>query len=556
LQALNEHGVHVLAMAMADEQELAVLQLARDARENIVMLWQEFRQRLAAPEGDAVRSHSEAGARRRAGHRLPIFVVVDRQPRQPHQALGVVRLRIHRLHQVAGEEVVKRRHAAGDRLTPAVALHRREALGGQPHRHRVDADLGVNQHVRPVGQDGLAPALQWQRTLHEARAQRAGGCGLGVLPLAGIVTEQLETVAVQPGQPTFDRDLPIGMVAEKSADNADADTLPGCQRRQRRGRIARRHHGTDKLAVQRLQHAIVLTLIGKVKRLARADTGGEGRGANFPRVFRQGVQVVRVSLPPSADLGLVVVDDGELGDALRHTGMGVPRVDGEHPRVQRGRLVHAPLLTPQMAEIVERVGIIRLEPEGVLVTPGGVVELLFLLQDVSQVDQAADMPRVEAQGGAQMSDRLGVASDCLQCRAGIVVRLGRIRAKCQHLFAAGQRRGRVAARGQQPPQVHQGRREAGINAERAPEAGDGFCLAARIGQGVAQAEQRLQVSGGVRQHLLEARDRFRVFCLLQEDGEVAASLHHVRSVLQSMTEAADGVPGIAELGVDKSERLE
>ena len=48
------------SLRMLDEDELAVLHLARDARKQLVVLWQVLEQRLSAPEHDRVGPQSQA----------------------------------------------------------------------------------------------------------------------------------------------------------------------------------------------------------------------------------------------------------------------------------------------------------------------------------------------------------------------------------------------------------------------------------------------------------------------------------------------------------------
>ena len=50
---------HLVAMMRLDESKLAVANLARDARKNLVVLRQVFEQRLAAPIGDGRRAQAE-----------------------------------------------------------------------------------------------------------------------------------------------------------------------------------------------------------------------------------------------------------------------------------------------------------------------------------------------------------------------------------------------------------------------------------------------------------------------------------------------------------------
>src|SRR5215472_9752122 len=101
-------------------------------------------------------------------------------------------LRVWRLHQVARQEIIEGRKAAGVRMAPGIALHRGKPLGGKLRRGRAHPDLGIEQNMRRIGCDLLPPALDRQRSLHESVAERTCASRFSVARRAGVITEEAE----------------------------------------------------------------------------------------------------------------------------------------------------------------------------------------------------------------------------------------------------------------------------------------------------------------------------------------------------------------------------
>src|SRR5215467_2811618 len=147
-------------------------------------------------------------------------------------------LRVGRLHQVARQEIIEGRKAAGFRMAPGIALHRGKPLGSELCRDRAHPDLGINQNMRRIGCDLLPPALDRQRPLHEALAERTHASRLRIGLALDVITEEPEPAAVELFEPAL-KEAPTGVPAEKAADEAHAHALTGWwRRRQCDGRVA------------------------------------------------------------------------------------------------------------------------------------------------------------------------------------------------------------------------------------------------------------------------------------------------------------------------------
>src|SRR5258708_11130573 len=79
--------------------------------------------------------------------------------------------------------------------------------------------------MRRVVQDRAAPDVDRQRTLHEAIAQRFRSVGLAIPFTARVIAADMKPIAVELVEPPFDRDLPVRMLPEKSADDTEPDRL-------------------------------------------------------------------------------------------------------------------------------------------------------------------------------------------------------------------------------------------------------------------------------------------------------------------------------------------
>src|SRR5262249_16006731 len=99
------------------------------------------------------------------------------------------------------EKIVESWIPAGLRMARKVALGRGQTLRGKLGSDRPHADFRIDQNVRHIGQNRLAPTICRQRTLHETATQ---GLRLGCPSVPGlpcVVTEDPESLAVEFAQP-------------------------------------------------------------------------------------------------------------------------------------------------------------------------------------------------------------------------------------------------------------------------------------------------------------------------------------------------------------------
>jgi len=188
-------------------------------------------------------------------------------------------LSVLRLHQVAAQEIVDGRHAAGLGVAPGHALGRRQPLRRQLRRHRIHANFRIEQHMGRVGADGVAPRRPRPAAHDKLVAERCRAQGRRILHAAGVVAEDLEPLAVQAGEPAADQQLPNSMLEEEAADDADPDLFVRSRRRcQRHGRRQLGHDPADQRAVEALQRPVIVSLVGQEERLVGADAGGKRGG--------------------------------------------------------------------------------------------------------------------------------------------------------------------------------------------------------------------------------------------------------------------------------------
>src|SRR5258707_3750674 len=115
--------------------------------------------------------------------------------------------------------------------------------------------------MRRVVQDRAASDVDRQRTLHEAIAERFRIVGLAIRFTARVIAADMKPIAVELVEPPFDRDLPVRMLPEKSADDTEPDRLVQAWRiRQNRRGISRGHDFADQGAVRGLKFSIVAAL--------------------------------------------------------------------------------------------------------------------------------------------------------------------------------------------------------------------------------------------------------------------------------------------------------
>src|ERR1700674_5752944 len=94
---------------------------------------------------------------------------------------------------------------------------------------------------------------------------------------------------VQHLEPSRDRNLPIRVLPEKAADDAEPDRFARARRvRQDSRRVSRSHNSAHEPPIEDLKLSIVAALIGQIKRLMRADRLRENSGC--AGAFRVGAE--------------------------------------------------------------------------------------------------------------------------------------------------------------------------------------------------------------------------------------------------------------------------
>ena len=97
-------------------------------------------------------------------------LVVEGDVGQPHELFRIVAVAVRRLDQLAAEEIVDGREAAGLRMADVAALHRRKPQRGKLGRLVVHADLGIDA-ARAAGR----PAMILRHCSASAGPARSGG---------------------------------------------------------------------------------------------------------------------------------------------------------------------------------------------------------------------------------------------------------------------------------------------------------------------------------------------------------------------------------------------
>src|SRR5437870_5034632 len=139
-----------------------------------------------------------------------------------------------RLHEVARQEIVDCWIAAGLRMTPAQTLDWCQAERRQRGRHRLHVHFRIEQYVRSVRGNQLAPLLNRLRSLVEALAKLRRELGLRIYDRASVIADELKPLAVELRQPPLDHDFPDRMPPEKSRHDPHTQWLGRSRRRRQR----------------------------------------------------------------------------------------------------------------------------------------------------------------------------------------------------------------------------------------------------------------------------------------------------------------------------------
>src|SRR6267378_1193682 len=123
-------------------------------------------------------------------------------------------------------------------------------------------------------------------------------------------------------EPSLDRNLPIRVLPEKTADDAQPDRFARARRVwQGSRRVSRGHNSAHEPPIQGLKLSIVTALVGQIKRLMRADRLRERRGcAGAFRIGAEPGQPARIGGTPLGDVRCVLVNRRKLRHAQGQSG--------------------------------------------------------------------------------------------------------------------------------------------------------------------------------------------------------------------------------------------
>src|SRR5262249_53609960 len=153
--------------------------------------------------------------------------------------------------------------------------------------------------------------------MDETVAEAGGDFGLLVPDDAEVIAGDVKTLPVELADPSPDRNFPVGMAIEKAADDADADHLARRGRRRPRWRRkAVRGDSADDVAIDLLQRAVVLPLVGEQERMAGADRLDQVAFEHSALdILAECTQLLLIGCTALRDFGFTLVDDGQFGKA-------------------------------------------------------------------------------------------------------------------------------------------------------------------------------------------------------------------------------------------------
>src|SRR5215467_292390 len=138
-----------------------------------------------------------------------------------------------------------------------------------------------------------------------------------------MIAGHMETTPIELTDPAFDRNFPVGMAVEKTADDADADRLARCRHGGKgRRRKPARDHFADHLAINLLQCAVIAALVREQEGMSSANSLNE-IALKHPAfdIIEQIAQFLFVGATALRDFAFVPIDDRQFGEAS-----GKPRV--------------------------------------------------------------------------------------------------------------------------------------------------------------------------------------------------------------------------------------
>src|SRR6476661_747941 len=278
--------------------------------------------------------------------------------------------------------------------------------------------------MRRIGEDLTPPTVSVESAMNKPVAQAGSSIRLLVMKGAEMITGHIEAAAVELADPALDRNFPVGVAVKKTADDADADRLPGRRRwRQRRRRKPASDHFADHLTVDLLQGAVVATLVGEQEGMSGANRLDQIalEYAAF-HVIEQLTQLLFVGCTALRDFALVPIDNGQFGETGCKACICVARCERQRlSEIGGGFLIPADL-QQTTAALVPGLGVVRIK----LQRGGEIVDCIIGAIKREQY-AAAIVPRLGEAGGQRKravvaGKSLGQPIDRLQHRAAIIQR--------------------------------------------------------------------------------------------------------------------------------------
>jgi hypothetical protein len=247
-------------------------------------------------------------------------------------------------------------------------------------------------------------------------AQSRRRVGLAISFAGRVVAGYVESTSIKLCEPSLDRNLPIRMLPEKSADDAQSDWFVRTRRRRQcRRRVFPSHDLADKRTVQDLKLAIVAALVGQVKWLVRTDRLHKRRGSTVAiDVGAQFGQAARIGAAPLRDLVCVFVQGRKLCHAQCQLGFQKIWLERERACEMRSRFRDPCLAAQRYAAVVMSHEGVGIDPQRQLVLGHGVLTPAHAPEDIAEIVVRAGIVRTQRDGAVRMRERLGQAIYTLQ----------------------------------------------------------------------------------------------------------------------------------------------
>src|SRR5690348_14015278 len=110
-------------------------------------------------------------------------------------------------------------------MTPRHRLHGAKPQVREFSRHRIHADLRIDQHVERFGQDRLGPLLRSHQSVNEARSVGLRDLGFAVDRLAEMKDIELDALWIELRAPALDDRVPHRVVANMRGHDPEARSL-------------------------------------------------------------------------------------------------------------------------------------------------------------------------------------------------------------------------------------------------------------------------------------------------------------------------------------------